>query len=150
MTRPRPVFRTLLASCLLTLMLAATAPAQDKMLLRIVVGFPPGGSADGMARLVADALRADFSPIVVENKAGAGGRIALAALKNAKPAGQTVMVLPSGPMVLFPHLFNMRAKAWFAMFGPARLPPEALQRLEGIMTRALGQSAVREHLQRLG
>jgi len=70
------------------------------------VGFPPGGSADVMGRLVADALRQDFSTIVVENKPGAGGRIALAAVKAAKPDGQTVIVLPSGPMVLFPHVYK--------------------------------------------
>lgn len=80
--------------------------AQDKPPLKIWVGFPPGGSADVMARLVADALRQDFSPIVVENKPGAGGRIALGAVKNAKPDGQTVIVLPSGPMVLFPHVYK--------------------------------------------
>jgi tripartite-type tricarboxylate transporter receptor subunit TctC len=43
---------------------------------------------------------------VVENKAGAGGRIALNAVKVAKPDGQTVIVLPSGPMVLFPHVYK--------------------------------------------
>ncbi len=80
--------------------------AQDKPALKILVGFPPGGSADVLARIVADALREDFSPIVVENKAGAGGRIALNAVKVAKPDGQTVIVLPSGPMVLFPHVYK--------------------------------------------
>ena len=85
---------------------ASLAQAQDKPPLRILVGFAPGGSADVLARLVADALRDDFSPIVVENKAGAGGRIALNAVKAAKPDGQTVIVLPSGPMVLFPHVYK--------------------------------------------
>ena len=80
--------------------------AQDKPPLKILVGFPPGGSADVLARIVADALRDDFSPIVVDNKAGAGGRIALNMVKNAKPDGQTVIVLPSGPMVLFPHVYK--------------------------------------------
>lgn len=80
--------------------------AQDKPPLKILVGFPPGGSADVMGRLVADALRQDFGPIVVENKPGAGGRIALNAVKAAKPDGQTVIVLPSGPMVLFPHVYK--------------------------------------------
>ena len=80
--------------------------AQDKPALKIIVGFPPGGSADVMARLVADGLRNDFSSVVVENKAGAGGRIALGYVKAAKPDGQTVIVLPSGPMVLFPHVYK--------------------------------------------
>ena len=74
--------------------------AQDKPPLKILVGFPPGGSADVLARMVADALRDDFSPIVVDNKPGAGGRIALQAVKVAKPDGQTVIVLPSGSIVV--------------------------------------------------
>ncbi|MBC5765388.1 Bug family tripartite tricarboxylate transporter substrate binding protein [Ramlibacter albus] len=90
----------LLAAC------ASAAFAQDKPPLKILVGFPPGGSADVIARLVADALRDDFNPVVVENRPGAGGRIALAAVKAARPDGQTVVVLPSGPMVLFPHVYK--------------------------------------------
>jgi len=80
--------------------------AQDKPPLKILVGFPPGGSADVLARMVADALKDDFSPIVVDNKPGAGGRIALNMVKAAKPDGQTVIILPSGPMVLFPHVYK--------------------------------------------
>ena len=94
---------------LTVLALSALTPAvhaQDKPPLKILVGFPPGGSADVLARMVADALRDDFSPIVVDNKPGAGGRIALNAVKVAKPDGQTVIVLPSGPMVLFPHVYK--------------------------------------------
>lgn len=100
-----PISRRLLATALL-LLGTTTAQAQGKPPLRIMVGFPPGGSADVLARLVADALRDDFSPIVVDNKPGAGGRIALNMVKNAKPDGQTVIVLPSGPMVLFPHVYK--------------------------------------------
>ena len=87
-------------------LLAGAVHAQEKPPLRILVGFPPGGSADVIARLVGDALREDFSPVVVENRPGAGGRIALAAVKNARPDGQTVIILPSGPMVLFPHVYR--------------------------------------------
>jgi len=86
--------------------LAAVAQAQDKPPLKILVGFPPGGSADTLARLVADGLRNDFSPVTVENRPGAGGRIALTHTRLARPDGQTVIVLPSGPMVLFPHAYK--------------------------------------------
>ena len=98
--------RTLALAAVAAALLAGTVHAQDKPPLKILVGFPPGGSADVIARLVGDALRDDFSPVVVENRPGAGGRIALAAVKNAKPDGQTVIVLPSGPMVLFPHVYK--------------------------------------------
>lgn len=85
---------------------ALPVAAQEKPPLKILVGFPPGGSADVIARLVADAIRDDFSQVVVENRPGAGGRIAINAVKNAKPDGQTVIILPSGPMVMFPHVYR--------------------------------------------
>jgi tripartite-type tricarboxylate transporter receptor subunit TctC len=98
---------------LLTAVAAATALiapvaafAQDKTPLKIVVGFPPGGSADTLARLLAEGLRDRYNPVVVENRPGAGGRIALGQVKRADPDGQTVIVLPSGPMVLFPHVYK--------------------------------------------
>jgi len=86
--------------------LSPALQAQEKPPLKIMVGFPPGGSADILARMLAEALREDFGTIIVENKPGAGGRIALNAVKVAKPDGQTVIVLPSGPMVLFPHVYK--------------------------------------------
>jgi tripartite-type tricarboxylate transporter receptor subunit TctC len=96
---------------LVLLLLASLSPlhpvqAQDKPALKIVVGFPPGGSADTLARLMAEGMREDFSTVTVDNKTGAGGRIALNFVKAAKPDGQTVIVLPSGPMVLFPHVYK--------------------------------------------
>lgn len=99
-------FRRTLTIGLLATVVATAVHAQGKPPLRILVGFPPGGSADVLARLVADALKDDFSPVVVDNKPGAGGRIALNMVKTAKPDGQTVVVLPSGPMVLFPHVYK--------------------------------------------
>lgn len=100
----KPRLAKLLALALLAV--SASALAQNKPPLRILVGFAPGGSADVLARLVAEGLKDDFSPIVVDNKPGAGGRIALNMVKAAKPDGQTVIVLPSGPMVLFPHVYK--------------------------------------------
>jgi tripartite-type tricarboxylate transporter receptor subunit TctC len=102
--RSRILVAAVLASTALALPLAA--PAQDKPPLKILVGFPPGGSADVIARLLAEAIKDDFGTVIVENRPGAGGRIALTAVKNAKPDGQTVIVLPSGPMVLFPHVYK--------------------------------------------
>lgn len=98
--------RILAAAALAWAAAAAPVQAQDKPALKILVGFPPGGSADVIARLIGDAIRDDYSAIVVENRPGAGGRIALMQTKAAKPDGQTVIVLPSGPMVLFPHVYK--------------------------------------------
>ena len=102
---PRRVWVLAMAALSMSL-LSSGVGAQDKPPLKILVGFPPGGSADVLARMVADALKDDFGPIVLDNKPGAGGRIALNMTKAAKPDGQTVIILPSGPMVLFPHVYK--------------------------------------------
>ncbi len=88
------------------LILALAANAQDKPALRILVGFPPSGSADTIARQIGNAMKDDYSSVTIDNKPGAAGRIALQQLKAAKPDGQTVIILPSGPMVLFPHVYK--------------------------------------------
>ena len=55
-----------------------------------MVGFPPGGGTDAIARTLADKLKDQLGmPVVVENKAGAGGQLAAQALKAAAPDGQT-------------------------------------------------------------
>jgi tripartite-type tricarboxylate transporter receptor subunit TctC len=61
--------------------------------LRILVGFPPGGGTDAIARLIGEALKAELGDTaVVENKAGAGGQLAAQALKAAAPDGNTVFI----------------------------------------------------------
>lgn len=80
--------------------------AQDKPPLRLLVGFPPGGSTDTVARLLAEKLRLQLGrPVIVENKPGAGGRLAVQALKSAVPDGTTWMVSPNATMVLQPLLY---------------------------------------------
>ena len=92
-----------------TSLAAAGVQAQaERPPLKILVGFPPGGSADTIARLLAERMRDALGGqnVVVDNKPGAAGRIAIDQLKNAAPDGQTVLVMPSGPVVLFPHVFK--------------------------------------------
>jgi tripartite-type tricarboxylate transporter receptor subunit TctC len=106
--RMKKLFKTVKRALGLSLALSFSmaVQAQDKQPLKILVGYPPGGSVDVIARLLADSLRDDFSSIIVENKPGAGGRIALQQAKNSKPDGQTLIVAPSGPMVVFPHVYK--------------------------------------------
>ena len=74
---------------------------------RIVVGFPPGGSLDALARYLAEPVREALGrPVIVENRAGAAGRLAVEATKAAPPDGNTLMLVPSGPMTLFPYIFS--------------------------------------------
>ena len=75
--------------------------------VKLVVGFPPGGSADITARLLADKMKDTLGvPVLVENKAGAGGRIAAQMVKDAAPDGNTVMVVPFAVMVVQPMVFK--------------------------------------------
>lgn len=83
------------------------ALAQDKPPIRILVGFPPGGSADTVARLIADKLRTTLGQnAVVDNKPGAAGRVALGELKRAAPDGQTLALAPSGAFVILPWVYK--------------------------------------------
>ena len=62
-----------------------SAFAQERT-TKIVVGFPPGGSADVIARLLAEKLRVSLGQnVIVDNKPGAGGRVALNEVKRAAP-----------------------------------------------------------------
>src|SRR4029079_1980526 len=64
----------------------------------------PGGTADLIARVVADKLKETIGqPVIVENRPGAAGRIAADVVKAAAPDGATIMVMPIGPMALVPH-----------------------------------------------
>ncbi|MBA3771022.1 MAG: ABC transporter substrate-binding protein [Ramlibacter sp.] len=75
--------------------------------LRIVVGFAPGGSSDRVARIVADKLQAKLGvPVIVDNKTGAGGRLAAQQAK-ATPAGQNVLMLANpAVMTVAPLVFK--------------------------------------------
>lgn len=107
-----------ITASVLALTIAMPSLAQDKPALKILVGFPPGGSVDILARTLADAVRDDFSSVLVDNKPGAGGRIALMQARNSKPDGQTVVVLPMGPMVIFPHSYKKLDYDAFKDFTP--------------------------------
>ena len=95
------------AAALATLTGTAPALAQDKAPIKILVGFPPGGSADTVARLIADKLRTTLGQnAVVDNKPGAAGRVALGELKRAAPDGQTLVLAPSGAFVILPWVYK--------------------------------------------
>lgn len=78
--------------------------------VKLLVGFAAGGSVDLTARALADAMKDSLGrPVIVENKPGAAGRLVLEAVKQAKPDGDTLMLVPHGPMTLFPWIHrNLR------------------------------------------
>lgn len=86
--------------------LAQQAPPLFNKPLKIVVGFPPGGSADTLARALVLQLEGVAPAVIVENKPGAGGRLALETVKNAEADGSTVVLTPASMVVLYPHLYK--------------------------------------------
>jgi len=69
------------------------AAAQSTKTIKLMVGFPPGGGTDAVARILAEKLKDELgTPVVVDNKPGAGGQLAAQALKVA-PADGTVLFL---------------------------------------------------------
>ena len=87
--------------------LTPLAHAQADKTLRVLVGFPPGGSIDVVARVLADKMKDELKAnIVVENRAGAGGRLAADLLKSAPADGSVVMITPVVVPVLAPLVFS--------------------------------------------
>lgn len=73
---------------------------------RVIVGFPPGGSSDVVARLYAERLRGLYAPtLVVDGRVGAAGRIAVEFVKGADPDGLTYLQTPASMLTLQPHVF---------------------------------------------
>ena len=93
-----------LAACAAALALSVPAWGQDAYPAKpiaLVVPFPPGGVADIVARPVAEAMgRYVGVPVVIENKAGAGGGIGMAYVAKSKPDGYTLLLALSSISIL--------------------------------------------------
>jgi len=93
-------------------LLPAAAPAQQQQAfptkpVRIITPFPVGGGPDGVARLVADKLaRAWGQPVVVENRPGGNGFIAIDAFKRGAKDGHDIIVLDNVHLAAYPALFK--------------------------------------------
>ena len=100
----RHLLATAAAGCLtLTGVRAQGLPDSAK----IFAGFAPGGTVDVAARRIADKLRDVVAKsVVVENRTGAGGQIALSALKTAPADGLTFLVTPMSMLGIYPHTYK--------------------------------------------
>jgi len=97
-----PITRRLAVAALA---LPAFVRAQDKT-LRMLVGYPAGGAVDIVAREVAEGMRGAGYNVIVENRAGAAGRLATSQLMQAPPDGQTLICMPGGNATIFPHVYK--------------------------------------------
>ena len=88
--------RQILLSSTALLALPEASWAQTKPVIRIMVGFPPGGATDAIARAIADRLPALLGqPVIIDNKPGVGGRMAADAVLALPADGLTYMVAPN-------------------------------------------------------
>ena len=89
-------------------MAATPAPAQDypNRAVKIIVPFPAGGTADAMPRVVADYLSRKWKhPVIIENRAGAGGNVGAEAAYKSEPDGYTLLSAPPPPLVINHNLY---------------------------------------------
>lgn len=89
--------RLALACLLLALSGLSSAQPYPQRPVTLVVGFTPGGNVDGVARIYGPVLsEALKQPVIIENRAGAGGAIGAAQVAKAPPDGHTLLVMPAG------------------------------------------------------
>ena len=108
-THTRTLCRRFLAAALLTLAVFGAAPtrAQDwpSHPIRLIVSFPPGNSADLVARTFSNLLSQRLGqPVVIENRGGAGGLIGMEAMTKAAPDGYTFAVSSLSPITIIPAI----------------------------------------------
>ena len=110
------VFRHFLSTlwiAALTAVAVAPAPAQAQASigganpLRLVVGFPPGGALDTLARALAEQLRlGGEEQVIVDNRPGAATRISIEHVKRSPPNGRTVLLSSNAPLIIFPMTYR--------------------------------------------
>ena len=106
------------ASALAALGLSGRAGAQGATLdtVKIITGFPPGGTSDTLCRRVAENLRNGTytKTALVENKAGAGGQIAVQSMKGAATDGSVLLQTPASMLMIYPHIYKKLSYDAFA------------------------------------
>jgi len=121
----------------------AWAQAWPTKPVRLVVPYPPGGNVDVAARVVAEELQKVLGqPMVVDNRAGAGGLIAGEFVAKSEPDGHTLFVTANGPLLFSPTIFNRPVYHWKKDFQPVStltLTPLVLQVHPSVPARTVGE-----------
>ncbi len=106
-TRRRLAQALTLSSFIFSAMAQAQTPT-----IKLMVGFPPGGGTDAIARLLADRLKEPLGAnVIVENKAGAGGQLAAQALKAAPADGSVLLLSHDHTISILPLVVKTPATA---------------------------------------
>jgi tripartite-type tricarboxylate transporter receptor subunit TctC len=113
MNRRNLILAGLIASTALSVAAQSAWPARP---ITMIVPFPPGGLADLVARPVAEAMSRDLGqPVIIENRAGAGGGIGMGVAAKAKPDGYTVLLALSSLTVIPEADIVLGRQAMFAL-----------------------------------
>ncbi len=138
----------LLAACLAPSAFAQTWPSKP---IRLVLQFPPGGSTDSVARILAQSMSATLGqPVLVENRPAADGAIAGDFVARAEPDGHTFFLASNTPMMQVPLLKKNPPYDPVKSFAPAKVAPEIVQRLNRELNAAMQRPDVRERISALG
>ena len=106
--------RTLLAALLLLVAGPVFAQgAYPAKQVRMVVPFPAGGSADILCRIAGEKLGAAWNqPLIIDNRAGAGGNVGAEIVYRAEPDGYTLLCSPPGPLSINHNLYKTMPYDW--------------------------------------
>ncbi len=86
---------------------ATLAQAQALESAKIIVGFPAGSTPDMLARRVAERLAPAYAKnVIVENRTGAGGQLAVSAMKSSPADGATILLTPFSILAIYPHTYK--------------------------------------------
>jgi tripartite-type tricarboxylate transporter receptor subunit TctC len=97
---------------------AAIRTAAAETASRMLVGFGAGGVIDVIARMLVDGMK-DYAPsFIVDNRPGAGGRLALGAVKGGPADGSVMILVPASNLTVFPHVYKKLGYDAFKDFAP--------------------------------
>ena len=97
----------IVTACLTAVPIVATAQPYPNRSIHLVVGFPPGGINDIVARIIGQKMSESLGqPVVVENRAGAGGTIGADWVSKAKPDGYTLLLGSVSNLAMAPSLYK--------------------------------------------
>ena len=105
---PQPTRRHALAA--LGALALAPLPGRAQLVagkpIKVLIGVPAGGTQDILTRAIADQVRTSLGPVIIDNRGGAAGRIAVEAVKNAEPDGHTLLLGTASMMTMFPNAYK--------------------------------------------